>query len=74
MHLKCMSTSRGLNENGPNGVIHLNALLSIGGIAWKRLGSKTFVGGCVSWDLCLEVSKVYPMPSHVLSFCLVPED
>lgn len=52
MYLKCMSISRGLNENGPNGVIHLNALLFIGGIAWKRLGSKAFVGGCVVMGTC----------------------
>lgn len=60
MHLKCMSASRGLNENGPNGVIHLNALFSIGGIAWKRLGNKAFVGGCVSWGLVLGGFKSLP--------------
>lgn len=74
MDLKCVSASSGFNENGPNGVMHSNALLSIGGIAWKRLGGKALLEDVCPGDLCLEVSKVYPMPSHAVSSCLIPED
>lgn len=74
MDLKHVSTSSGFNENGPNGVIHSNALLSIGGIAWKRLGGKTLLEDVCHGDLCLEVSKVYPMPNHAVSSYLIPAD
>lgn len=74
MDLKRMYTSSALNENSLNGVIHSNALLSIGGIAWKRLGGKTLLEDVCHGDLCLEVSKVYPMPSHAVSSYLIPED
>lgn len=70
MDLKRMSTSSALNENGPNGVIHLNALLSVGGIAWKRLGGKALLEG-VSWGLVLGGFKSLP---YAQSCCLFLSD
>ena len=63
----------GLNENGPHGLIYLNAWPSVGRMIWKGSGGVALLG-CVLVGLALTVQKCLLFPVRFLSLYFVLVD